>query len=112
MVTTDRHQWLSITPEPEGELPAAIATLRASGEPDPEQVEAERRQAERLITRARRRAYRRWLAEARRLAAEARPGDERVRDAARVTNEVLDNHDALELGITARGRGGRGGRGR
>jgi hypothetical protein len=106
------EKWLSITPEPEGELPPAIATLRAGGPPDPAQVAAERERAERLITRARRRAYRRWLAEARRLASAADRGDRRLRDAARVTDDVLDNHDALALGLEARGRGGRGGRGR
>ena len=111
-MTSDRHEWLSITPEPEGELPAAIATLRAGGEPEPAQVRAERERAERLITRARRRAYERWLADARRLAAHPGSGDERVQQAAQVTNAVLDNHDALALGLTARGRGGRGGRGR
>jgi hypothetical protein len=108
VVTTDRREWLSITPEPEGELPVAIATLRAGGQPDAAQIRAERERAERMITRARRRAYRRWLADARRLAADP-PANERARDAARVTNEVLDNHDALALGITTRGRGGREG---
>ncbi len=107
-MTSDRHEWLSITPEPEGELPAAIATLRAGGEPDPARVRAEREHAERLIIRARRRAYELWLADARRLAAQAGSGDERVQQAARVTNAVLDNHDALALGLTARGRGGQG----
>ena len=111
-MSTDRTQWLSITPEPEGDLPAAIATLRARGEPDPARVRAERELAERLITRARRGAYLRWLADARRLAADPGSCDERMRAAARVTNDVLDNHDALALGITSRGRGGRGGRGR
>ena len=108
----DRDKWLSITPEPEGELPLAIATLRVGGAPDPVQVTAERERAERLITRARRRAYRRWLADARGLASEADVGDWRLRAAARVTDEVLDNHDALALGLESRGRGGRGGRGR
>ncbi len=106
----DRESWLSITPEPEGELPAALATLRAGGTPDPARVEAERRRAERLVTRARRRAYRRWLADARDLATGERPRDPAVEEAARLTIDVLDNHDALELGLTS--RGGRGGRGR
>jgi hypothetical protein len=107
-----RDAWLSITPEPEGELPPAIATLRAGGAPGPDEVAAERRRAERLITRARRRGYRRWLAEARRLASAADRRDRRLCDAARVAEDVLDNHDALALGLEARGRGGRGGRGR
>jgi hypothetical protein len=106
----DRESWLSITPEPEGELPEALATLRAGGRPDPARVEAERDRAERLITRARRRAYQRWLADARNLATGDRPSDPAVEAAARLAKDVLDNHDALELGLTS--RGGRGGRGR
>lgn len=109
-MSTGRNDWLSITPEPEGELPAAIATLRAGRAPGRERVEAERRHAERLITRARRRAYVRWLADARGLASEPPSGDPQVQRAARVATEVLDNHDALALGLTS--RGGRGGRGR
>ena len=104
--------WLSITPEPEGELPAAIATLRAGRSPDRASVEAERRRAERLITRARRRAYQRWLADTRAMAAAPRSQDPDVQRAAEVAMDVLDNHDALALGLESRGRGGRGGRGR
>ena len=111
-MTTERRHWLSITPEPEGDLPAAIATLRAGAEADATAVRAERERAERVITRSRRRAYERWLAEARDLASTPETGDPRVRAAACVADEVLDNHDALALGITSRGRGGRGGRGR
>ena len=98
----DRDSWLSITPEPEGELPEALATLRAGGTPAPAEVKAERERAERLITRARRRAYQRWLAEARGLATGDRPSDPATERAARVAKDVLDNHDALELGITSR----------
>ena len=97
--------WLSLTPEPERELPRAVATLRAGGEPDPRQVEAERARAERLIGRARRRAYRRWLADARGLAAQAQARDPHVRAARQLTLDVLENHDALALGLTPRGRG-------
>lgn len=109
-MASDRDSWLSITPEPEGELPEALAILRAGGMPDAAGVEAERRRAERLITRARRRAYQRWLADARELATGDRPSDPTTEAAARLTMDVLDNRDALELGITS--RGGRGGRGR
>ena len=59
-----RHAWLSITPEPELELPEALATLRAGGPPSAAQVELERARAERLVTRGSRRAWRRYLAEA------------------------------------------------
>jgi hypothetical protein len=109
-VKTDRQGWLSITPEPEGELPAAIATLRAGGEADPAAVRAERDRAARLITRGRRGAYERWLAEARSLTDAPAPNDEDAREAADVAGDVLENHDALALGLTPRDRGGRGGR--
>ncbi len=109
---TERGQWLSITPEPEGELPAALAALRAGGEADAAAIAAERERAERVITRSGRRAYERWLAEARSLAAAAESGDADALAAREAALEVLENHDALALGITARGRGGRGGRGR
>ena len=44
MVLTSRA-WLSLTPEPERELPDAIATLRAGGRPTAEQIAAERERA-------------------------------------------------------------------
>ena len=54
-----RAAWLSITPEPERELPEAVATLAAAGRPDPAAVEAERRRIERLVLHG---SHRRWLA--------------------------------------------------
>lgn len=111
-MVAERDSWLSITPEPEGELPAAIAAMRAGGTPNRDQIRAERERAERLITRARRRAYERWLADARALTASSSSGAPEVRAAARTASEVLDNHDALALGLRGRARGGRGGRGR
>jgi hypothetical protein len=106
--------WLSLTPEPERELPEAVAKLRHGGHASPEVVEAERRRFERLISRARRRAYHRWLADARALAApHAREGaDPALRSAADLTLAVIDNHEALRSGLIKRGGGGRGGRGR
>ena len=56
-----RHAWLSITPEPERELPAAVAALRAGGAPSAAAVEAERARAERLVTRGTRRAWAAYL---------------------------------------------------
>ena len=108
MVLIRDQEWLSITPEPEGELPPAVAALRAGGVPDAAKVQAERDHAERLITRAQRRAYERWLADIRCLAAEPPSSDPHVQHAAEVANDVIDNHDALALGL--RRRGGRGGR--
>jgi hypothetical protein len=101
-------EWLSITPEPESELPEAVAVLRHGDGATPERVEQERARFAGLISRARRRAYVRWLAEARRLAddRDREAADPRVREAARVTIDVIENHDALALGLQARrGRG-------
>lgn len=98
--------WLSLTPEPERELPDAIATLRAGGRPSAEQIAAERERADRLVRRANRRAWRRWLSEARGLARSSRTGgDPQVAEAAELAAAVIENHDALALGITPRGRG-------
>jgi hypothetical protein len=103
--TGARHAWLSITPEPERELPEAIATLRAGGPPPPELVARERARAERLVTHGSRRSWRSYLAEAATLA-RAADGDERLGAARTVIEEVIENHDNLALGLTRR-RGGR-----
>jgi len=93
-----RHAWLSITPEPERELPAAIATLRAGGPAGADAVEAERQRVERLITRASRRAWTRYIADAAVLARAAQ-GDGEVAAARAVVLDVIDNHDNLRLGL-------------
>ncbi|MFE5909617.1 hypothetical protein ACFQ6B_11110 [Streptomyces wedmorensis] len=67
-----RHlDWLGLTPEPERELPAAVAALRASlgtaPHPPPARAElaaAERRRVERLVLRGSRHSWLRYLAEA------------------------------------------------
>ena len=89
-----RFAWLSITPEPERELPAAIAELRAGGSPSPALVEAERARVERLVTRASRRAWTAYLTEAGDMARAAEPSDAR-----RIVLEVIENHDNLKLGL-------------
>jgi hypothetical protein len=108
------RKWLSLTPEPERELPDAVATLRHGPQPPCERVAEERERFERLVVRARRRGYHRWLDEARGLAVARRADteDPRVRSAADLTLAVIDNHEALRSGLERRGRGGRGGRGR
>jgi hypothetical protein len=93
-----RHAWLSITPEPERELPTAIATLRASGAPSDSAIELERRRVERLITHGSRRAWTAYLADAAALAqAAAAEGD--VGEARAIVLDVIDNHDNLRLGL-------------
>jgi hypothetical protein len=102
----ERKPWLSLTPEPENELPRAIAALRAGDDPAPEAVASERNRVERLVVRGRRRGWRRWMRETREL---AERGAERQPREARLALDVIENHDALCLGLARRGRGmGRG----
>ena len=92
-----RHAWLSITPEPELELPEALAALRAGGAPSAAMVELERARAERLVTRGTRRAWRRYLAEALTLAGSSEgPG---VAEARALVEDVVHNHNNLELAL-------------
>ena len=93
-----RHAWLSITPEPERELPAAIATLRAGGAPSDSAVELERRRVERLVTRGSRRAWTAYIADAAELA-RAADGEGEVAEARALVLDVIDNHDNLRLGL-------------
>jgi hypothetical protein len=93
-----RHAWLSITPEPERELPAAIATLRAGGVPTESEVELERRRVEGLITRGSRRAWTAFVADAAALA-RATDGEGELAEARALVLDVIDNHDNLTLGL-------------
>jgi hypothetical protein len=101
-----RHAWLSITPEPERELPEAIATLRAAGTPAPDLVERERARVERLVTRGNRRAWREYLAGVSALA-DAASGGSDVAEARALVDEVIRNHDNLALGLASRRSPGR-----
>ena len=93
-----RHAWLSITPEPERELPAAVATLRAGRAPDGAAIAAEQEHVERLITRGSRRAWTAYIAEAAALARAANADDE-VAEARELVLDVVQNHDNLRLGL-------------
>jgi hypothetical protein len=84
-----RHAWLSITPEPERELPPAVAALRPGGS-----AEAERARVERLVLRGSRRAWSAYLSEAANLPAAAPPSEART-----LVLEVIENHDNLKLGL-------------
>ena len=89
-----RQAWLSITPEPERELPAAIAELRDGGPPSAASIAAEEARIETLITRGSRRAWTAYLSEALSLARAAPPGAARE-----LVLDVIDNHDNLKLGL-------------
>src|ERR1700722_3749909 len=56
-----RSVWLSITPEPEAELPAAVATLRSGAPASEPQVAAEAGRIARLITGSGQRSWLRYL---------------------------------------------------
>jgi hypothetical protein len=103
-VLSRRREWLSITPEPERELPRAIATLKAGGRPSEEAVEHERERAERLVLHGTRRRWRAWLREAERLAGRVDPerGAGELAAAREHALAVIDNHDALMLGLSGR----------
>jgi hypothetical protein len=99
--------WLSLTPEPERLLPQARAVLRSgSTQPAPELVASERAVAERLVLRARRRAWEAWLRDSAALADRAAPHDPTAATAALV-RDVVGNHDALALGLPGERRNGR-----
>ena len=89
--------WLSITPEPESELPRALATLRSGGPPAAALVEREAARAEALVLRGSRRAWRHYLADALALADSSH--DPAVRDARALVEDVVHNHDNLELAL-------------
>lgn len=100
-----RRDWLSITPEPERVLPRAIATLRAGGEPSTGAVERERQRAESLVLRGSRRRWLAWLREAEGLAGRERsetPCPEELDTARRDVLAVVNNHNALMLGLAGR----------
>jgi hypothetical protein len=96
-----RDAWLSITPEPERELPAAIATLRAGHEPDRDCVERERARVERLVVCGSQREWLRYLTSA--LALAERAGtEEAVAPARALVLDVVRNHHQLLLGLPGR----------
>jgi hypothetical protein len=102
-VRTSSRAWLALTPEPERELPAAIAVLRAGGSvPD---VAREVARAEALVLRGSEPSYLAWLREAAELAAgRAESDDPAVAHAARLVRDVVGNQAGLLLGLPGGGR--------
>jgi hypothetical protein len=105
MASPARDQWLSLTPEPERDLPVAIATLRAGAPPSAEAIDAERETAARLVLRGSRRRWLAWLREAAYLAQAGGQDGPEVAAARELVLDVIDNHDALELGLGGPRRG-------
>jgi hypothetical protein len=99
-----RSAWLSITPEPERELPAAVATLRSGATPSEGEVAAEAGRIARLITRSGQRRWLRYLHGVLVLTeARADSHDPAVRRAAGRAAAVLSNHHNLLLALPGAG---------
>jgi hypothetical protein len=99
-----RSVWLSITPEPERELPAAVATLRSGGAPSDGEVAAEAGRIARLITRSGQRQWLRYLHGVLELTeSRATSRDPAVRRAAWRAAAVLANHHNLLLALPGAG---------
>jgi hypothetical protein len=98
-----RAPWLSLTPEPERELPAAVATLAHGGAAPEHAVFVEQAKVEQLVLRG---SERRWLAYMRdvRVLIEraAASDDPEVQRARRRAAAVLSNHHNLLLGLPGR----------
>ncbi|MFE4696440.1 hypothetical protein ACFRIC_05045 [Streptomyces sp. NPDC056738] len=102
-----RHlAWLGLTPEPEQELPVAVAALRASaaGRPPSVLVAEERRHVERLVLRGTQRSWLRYLGEVTDLvvAAAEEPGPAGPGPALLAGEVVLDHHRML-IGLPGSG---------
>jgi hypothetical protein len=99
-----RASWLSITPEPERELPEAVATLAAGRRAGPAAVAAEQARIERLILHG---TQRRWLAYLHEvvglIAAERGSDDPDVTVARHRATTVIANHHNLLLGLPGPG---------
>jgi hypothetical protein len=99
-----RASWLSVTPEPERELPQAVAALTAGKCPGPDAVLAEQARIERLVLRG---SQRRWLAYLHEVVGliEQQSGshDPDVQAARARAGAVIANHHNLLLGLPGAG---------
>jgi hypothetical protein len=92
--------WLSVTPEPERELPAALATLRHGGVPTTAAIEHERARMEHIVLRGNQRDWLAHLSEAVHLIdATEDHSDPAVVCARELAIEVIANHHNLLLGL-------------
>ncbi|MEV6836939.1 hypothetical protein AB0N17_20925 [Streptomyces sp. NPDC051133] len=94
--------WLGLTPEPEQELPAAVAALRtpAPGRPPAALVTAERRRVERLVLRGTQRGWLRYLREVTDLVVEAATASPAADpESALLAGEVVLDHHRMLIGL-------------
>jgi hypothetical protein len=98
-----RASWLSVTPEPERELPEAVATLTRGGPPLDDDVARERGRIERVILHGSRRqwfAYLRGVIDL--IARRADAEDPAVARARALATAVISNHHNLLLALPGR----------
>jgi hypothetical protein len=99
-----RASWLSVTPEPERELPRAVATLAAGRRAPAAAVERERARIERLVMRGGQRRWLSYLHEVVDLIDAAAPdGDAEVVRARARAAAVISNHHNLLLALPGPG---------
>ena len=94
-----RGAWLSLTPEPERELPSLVATLRCGRRPPPAALAAEEMRASRLVLRGSRAAWLRYLHDAIELLGDEPPSEPTLAAARARAIQVLANHHNLLLGL-------------
>jgi hypothetical protein len=96
--------WLSVTPEPERELPAAVATLRCGGAATADAITDEAARIEQLVLRGSERRWDSYLHDVVSLidqrAGDADPDVVRARE---VAIAVISNHHNLLLALPGRG---------
>ncbi len=93
------NSWLSLTPEPERELPGTLAAIRADDPRDlGEALERERSAVEEIVLRGRERDWLTYLSEAVRLLLDS-PEVGLSADQRAAALEVLANHHRLLLGL-------------
>jgi hypothetical protein len=98
-----RSAWLSITPEPERELPRALATLAAGGRPGPDAVVAEALRLERIVVGAARRSWMDYLHRGVSLIESQAASEEPdvIRARARAAAVIVNHHNLL-LGLAGK----------
>jgi hypothetical protein len=95
-----RADWLSITPEPERELPDAVAALMHGGPPPAAAIARERARVELLVLHGSRRRWLEYLREVQALIdANAGTTDPTVAHARERAAAVISNHNNLMLAL-------------
>jgi hypothetical protein len=99
-----RAPWLSLTPEPERELPDAVATLVCGRRPTDKAVADEAARIERLVLRGSERGWNRYLHDVVELIdAHTGDSDPEIEHAREIAIAVIANHHNLLLALPGRG---------